>query len=54
MNRSAKEKKYDNTTAEYVIGKASTGKPVSIATDGDKIDVNDAKRIIGKKRKRQS
>jgi hypothetical protein len=54
MNRSAKEKEYDNTTAKYVIGKASTKKPDSIASDTDKVDEREnPKRMIGKITKRQ-
>jgi len=54
MNRTAKEKEYDNTNAKYVIGKASTKKSASIASDPDKIDEREnPKRMIGKITKRQ-
>jgi hypothetical protein len=50
MSKSPKEKKYDNKTAEYVVGKASTKKPASIASEPEEVDENeDPKRIIGKK-----
>jgi hypothetical protein len=49
MNRSVKEKQYDNKTADYVIGNAATIKPVSIAGDPDKVDDKEyPERIIGK------
>jgi hypothetical protein len=50
MSKSIKENKYDNKTAEYVIGNAATTKPASIASDPDKVDEKEnPKRIIGKK-----
>jgi hypothetical protein len=49
MNRSAKEKKYDNKTADYVTGITPIEKPVSIAGSNEQDDEKEnPKRIIGK------
>jgi hypothetical protein len=49
MNRSAKEKKYDNKTADYVTGIIPIEKPVSIAGSNEQDDEKEnPKRIIGK------
>lgn len=41
MNKSAKEIKYDNKTAEYRFVKSSTEKPASIATGHDQVNKNE-------------
>jgi len=46
MNRSAKEKKYDNKTADYITGKASTKKTDSIAREPDEVDEKENPKII--------
>ncbi|MBE0664094.1 MAG: hypothetical protein IH597_16685 [Bacteroidales bacterium] len=50
MSRSAKEKKYDNKTAKYVVGKVPAEKPDSIATDPYQVyKEEDLKKITGRR-----
>ncbi len=46
MNRSSKEKQYDNKTAKYIIAKDSTKKPASTASDSDKLSKAEESKIV--------
>jgi hypothetical protein len=46
MNRSSKEKEYDNKTAKYIIAKDSTEEHASIASDSDKLSKAEESKIV--------